>query len=84
MPNPNITPRPENLTRAGMGQPRKGHVKVLYSLPPELLAKIDEVATQQGWKRNYTITQLLSARLGLQSDYDNSGLDLILKGHIVE
>ena len=54
------------------------------TLPPDLLAKIDEVATQQEWKRNYTVIQLLSARLGLQSDYDNADLDLILKGHSVE
>lgn len=80
MPNPNITPRPENLTRAGMGQPRKGLVRVELTLTPELLTQIDKTTAQQNWKRNYLIEQTLRAISGLPSDYNLDDLTLIFRG----
>lgn len=52
MPNPNITPRPENLTRAGMGRPSKGYERIQVTLPPWLVAKMKAIAAKRGIKRN--------------------------------
>jgi hypothetical protein len=52
MPNPNIKPIPENLTRAGMGRPRKDYERIQVTLPPLLVAKMNAVAAERGVKRN--------------------------------
>jgi hypothetical protein len=57
MSNPDIQPRPENLTRAGMGQPPKGLERLEVTLTPELKALLEQVAKKQRWKRNYLIEQ---------------------------
>lgn len=79
MPNPNIVPRPENLTRAGMGQPPKGYQQRKVSLPPEIWTAIDQIAEQQGWKKNYTMIQILKSKLGQPCDYDQD-IDAIICG----
>jgi hypothetical protein len=80
MPNPNIVPRPENLTRAGMGQPPKGLQRVQVTLSPQLIEKLDAVTSKQGWKRNYLIEQTLRAIAGLSSDYSLFELEQIFAG----
>lgn len=84
MPNPNITPRPENLTRAGMGQPRKNLVRVELTLTPELLAQLNKTKVQQQWNRNYLVEQALRAIAGLPSDYSLDDLILIFQGAPIE
>ena len=68
VPNPNITPRPENLTRAGMGQPRKGRKRVNITLPPSVLKMIDTAVSIQGkgCDRSYFIEQM--ARVLIEPD----------------
>jgi hypothetical protein len=75
-PNPNLS----NLTRAGMGQPRKGHKAISLYFTPELIDKINAVASQQGWKKNYVAEQYLRGSLGLPTDYTVDELDLIAHG----
>lgn len=82
MPNPN--PKLENLTRAGMGQPKKGRKRIQVTLPPELIERLDEVATLQDWDRSYTIEQLCRAMLDFKPDYDESDFVLIRQGRGVE
>jgi hypothetical protein len=52
MPNPNSKSIPENLTRAGMGRPRKGYERIQVTLPPWLVAKMKAIAAKRGIKRN--------------------------------
>jgi hypothetical protein len=44
MSNPNPAPRPENLTRAGMGQPKKGHKRIQVVGPPHVLDAVKAYA----------------------------------------
>jgi hypothetical protein len=85
MPNPNITPRPENLTRAGMGQPKKGRKRVNITLPPSVLELIDAAVYSQGkgCDRSYFIEQMARALLepGERGDkYSLSDFELIRQG----
>ncbi len=82
MPNPN--PKIENLTRAGLGRPRKELKAVLVPLSPELLERLAEIQAQQDWPRNYLIEQVLRAFLEMPSDYDADDFALIIKGATVE
>lgn len=90
MPNPNIKPRPENLTRAGMGQPRKGRSRAQITLPPEVLKRLDEIAEQQEWDRSYTIELFICAIAGITEikgkpvAYDLQDLLLIAAGAKLE
>ena len=81
MPNPN--PKTENLT-SHLGQPVKGHKRIQTYLSPELLDKIDALASQQDWKKNYIIEQYLRAAFGLRTDYTPDELDLIAHGAPIE
>ncbi len=84
MANPN--PKIENLTRAGMGRPRKGLTKVTISLSPELLKRLAEIQAQHKLTRNYLVEQILRSWLGMQSDNDLeslinlSSLETVVKG----
>jgi hypothetical protein len=84
MSNPNITPRPENLSRAGLGQPLKGLQRIQVTLSPELIQRLEEIQRQQDWKRNYLIEQALRVLLGMPSDYDEGDFSLIVKGRTVD
>lgn len=70
----------ENLTNAGKGRPNKRLKRVLLPLSPELLDRIDEIAQQQDWARNYTVEQLCRAMLDLNPDYDEADFALIRAG----
>lgn len=79
----NPTPKLENLTHRS-GQPIKGHKRIQTYLSPELLDKIDALASQQDWKKNYIIEQYLRAAFGLNTDYPVDELDLIAHGTPIE
>lgn len=68
MANPNITPRPENLTRAGMGQPKKGYKPKLVTLPPELIDRIQAIADSRKVKFNAVL-------IAAMTDYCDLDLD---------
>ena len=78
MPNPK--PLLTNLTRAGKGQPKKGNLTISLAMQPSTIAAIDKIVQQQGWKRNYTIEQIVRLHLSLDCDYDAGDWDLILQG----
>lgn len=84
MPNHNIIPRPENLTRAGMGQPKKGRSRVQITLPPELIAHLDKIAAQQKWNRSETVEYCCRAILDFNPHFDEADFALIRQGHGVE
>lgn len=66
-----------------MGQPPKGYQQRKVSLPPEIWTAIDQIAEQQGWKKNYTMIQILKSKLGQPCDYDQD-IDLIIQGMSIE
>lgn len=72
MPNPK--PKLENLTRMGKGRPAKGLARVQITLTPQLLDRIESIASLKGWKRNYLVEQLLRISLGLPSEFSQEDL----------
>lgn len=67
MPNPNITPRPDLLSMKGMGRKKLGRKRVQITLPPELIKRIDEYASQKKLDRGQAIEQLCKEGLDEQS-----------------
>jgi hypothetical protein len=76
VPNPN--PNLKNLTRAGMGRPCKNLQRISLTLTPELLEKIDAIATWKECHRNYLIEQILRVAIALPADYSQFELEQIL------
>jgi hypothetical protein len=67
MPNPNITPRPENLTMRGMGRKKLGRKRCEITLPPELIEKIDNYADEKKLTRGQAIETLCKKGLNDQA-----------------
>jgi hypothetical protein len=73
--------------RGGAGL--KVEVKVVtkgVSFTPELIAAIDALpqVTSREWSRSYLINQVLLNWLRMKADYDQSDLELIAAGRVVE
>jgi hypothetical protein len=73
--------------RGGAGL--KVEIKVVtkgVSFTPELIAAIDALpqVTSKEWSRSYLINQVLLNWLRMKADYDQSDLELIAGGRIVE
>ena len=72
--------------RPGVGRPPSDTAQITLTLPKPLLALLDRIAIQQGWKRSYTIETYLKKGLNLAEfgGYSANDLDLIAKGAPIE
>ena len=81
-------PTPKQLAnlRPGVGRPPTDTAQITLTLPKPLLALLDRIAAQQGWRRSYAIEVYLKKGLNLVEfgGYSADDLNLIAKGAPIE
>jgi hypothetical protein len=83
-----MTTTPKQLAnlRPGVGRPPTDNEQIKMTIPRSLLAQIDRICQQQGWKRSYVIEVYLKKGLNLAEfgGYSDDDLTLIAKGAPIE